>query len=55
MKVCLASFHCCIRVVKEMIALNKAGVETITLCHHMANADLQYLHSNIVYYTDQYD
>lgn len=55
MKVCLASFHCCIRVVKEMIALNKAGVETITLCHHMANADLQSLHQSIVYYTDQYD
>lgn len=43
MKVLFLSNHCCIRVVKQGIALTRSGVEVTYLQHHFPNDDTPYL------------
>ena len=50
MKVLFLSHHCCIRVVKQSLALRQAGVEVIHLQHRIANPDSAFLVGNHHFY-----
>jgi len=52
MKVVMTSFHNCIRVYKQYIALKKVGVEVHAILHHMANADLRTHYSSLSFYDE---
>jgi len=49
------SDHCCIRVIKQSLALMSAGHQVINLCRRIANPDMASVLSYVTYYNDKED